>query len=70
MSSLTATPPKDRPIYKRMTIMAGATFAVLAYLESEGLIPPGQPAAIKEFVSQVVLPVLGGLGLYRHIPTT
>lgn len=68
-TSITTTPPADRPLYKRMTAQGVAVLAIIQILEDQHMIPMGLTNTLAEF-GQLAGGLLVSLGLYRHIPTT
>lgn len=69
VKTLTTTPPADRPLYKRWTVVGASIIAVVEALDQQKLIPPGMLTTITE-LGQNAGGLLAALGLYRHIPTT
>ncbi len=61
------TPPSGRPIYKRLTILAGTATAVLQALEPLGVVPPGSAAASNVVIASIVTMFATWVGVYRQI---
>ena len=68
-ANISNTPSSDRPIWQRWTVIGGTLLAVLNYLETQGMIPPGTATEVTA-VAEHAAALLMGLGIYRHIPSS
>ena len=68
-SNLTNTPSAERPLWKRWTLIGGAIVVLAQWAEAQDLLPYGSYDWLLNGANLFGIS-LGGLGVYRHIPTT